>query len=190
MLVTISLAHLLGSAILGGIVGVQRQVSHKAAGFRTHVLVALGSCAFMEISLLSGDDRIAAGVITGIGFLGAGSPLGYAVAVAVTALTFAALSFEDKTLARVFRSSEDTEAWVTFEPAVLSNDALLALFAPCDRVRATDRLTYERDEENFRIAIWLVIVTIADKARLRELAAHIAAQDGVRRIALNDVAPV
>jgi putative Mg2+ transporter-C (MgtC) family protein len=64
---------LLVAAVLGGMIGLQRQAAHKPAGFRTHLLVALGSCAFMEISRLAGDSRIAANVITGIGFLGAGA---------------------------------------------------------------------------------------------------------------------
>ena len=64
---------LLGAALLGGAIGIQRQVTGKVAGFRTHMLVALGSCVFMEISRIIGDSRIAAGVITGIGFLGAGA---------------------------------------------------------------------------------------------------------------------
>ncbi len=66
-------ANLVAAGILGGIIGVQRQIARKPAGFRTHLLVALGCCAFMEVSRLSGDSRIAAGVITGIGFLGAGA---------------------------------------------------------------------------------------------------------------------
>jgi len=65
--------NLAAAAALGGAIGAQRQAAHKPAGFRTHLLVAIGSCAFMEISRLSGDSRIAAGVITGIGFLGAGA---------------------------------------------------------------------------------------------------------------------
>jgi len=65
--------NLVAAAALGGAVGAQRQAAHKPAGLRTHLLVAIGSCAFMEISRLSGDSRIAAGVITGIGFLGAGA---------------------------------------------------------------------------------------------------------------------
>lgn len=60
------------AAILGGAIGIQRQAAHKPAGFRTHLLVALASCAFAEIGRLSGDDRITANVLTGIGFLGAG----------------------------------------------------------------------------------------------------------------------
>lgn len=61
------------AAALGGAVGVQRQAAQKPAGFRTHLLVALASCAFAEVSRLAGDDRIAANVLTGIGFLGAGA---------------------------------------------------------------------------------------------------------------------
>ena len=64
---------LLAAAILGGIVGAQRQAAQKPAGFRTHLLVALGSCAFTLVGAHLGDTRIAANVLTGIGFLGAGA---------------------------------------------------------------------------------------------------------------------
>ena len=64
---------LLAAALLGGIVGAQRQAAQKAAGFRTHLLVALGSCAFTLVGAHLGDTRIAANVLTGIGFLGAGA---------------------------------------------------------------------------------------------------------------------
>jgi putative Mg2+ transporter-C (MgtC) family protein len=66
-------AGLLVAAILGAAVGFQRQYTQKPAGIRTHALVALGSCAFAAYSTLLSDTRIAAGVITGIGFLGAGA---------------------------------------------------------------------------------------------------------------------
>jgi uncharacterized membrane protein YhiD involved in acid resistance len=64
---------LIVAAILGAAVGFQRQYTQKPAGIRTHGLVALGSCAFATYSALLGDTRIVAGVITGIGFLGAGA---------------------------------------------------------------------------------------------------------------------
>jgi putative Mg2+ transporter-C (MgtC) family protein len=64
---------LLAAALLGGIVGAQRQAARKPAGFRTHLLVALGSCAFTLVGAHLGDTRIAANVLTGIGFLGAGA---------------------------------------------------------------------------------------------------------------------
>ena len=65
--------------IFGGAIGFQREKSERPAGLRTHALVCLGSTVFTLISYLgftsqSGFDstRIAAGVVTGIGFIGAG----------------------------------------------------------------------------------------------------------------------
>ena len=61
------------AALLGAVVGFQRQYTQKPAGIRTHALVSVGACAFASYSALLHDTRIAAGVITGIGFLGAGA---------------------------------------------------------------------------------------------------------------------
>jgi putative Mg2+ transporter-C (MgtC) family protein len=67
------------SVALSGIVGLQRELGRKPAGLRTHILVGLGSTVFMILSveLLRGTGidptRIAAAVITGMGFLGAGT---------------------------------------------------------------------------------------------------------------------
>ena len=74
----------LGSAaVLGGLIGFERELHGKVAGFRTHSLVALGSALIMLVSVhifimyqgsVSVDpSRIAAQVVTGIGFLGAGT---------------------------------------------------------------------------------------------------------------------
>lgn len=71
------------SLILSGLVGLERQMHRRTAGLRTHILVSLGSCLIMLTSLYIfaiyknevplDPARIAAGVITGIGFLGAGT---------------------------------------------------------------------------------------------------------------------
>lgn len=59
--------------VLGGLIGWQREARGRAAGLRTHVLVCLGSCLITRVSLSVGDPgRIAAQIVTGIGFLGAG----------------------------------------------------------------------------------------------------------------------
>jgi putative Mg2+ transporter-C (MgtC) family protein len=69
------------AAILGGIIGIERQIRDKPAGLRTNILICVGSTLFMSIStkvaqLLGGDPtRIAAQIISGIGFLGAGAVL-------------------------------------------------------------------------------------------------------------------
>lgn len=61
--------------VFGAIVGFEREKAHKPAGLRTHMLVCLGSCLFTIVSLDFSIDpaRIAAGIVTGIGFIGAGA---------------------------------------------------------------------------------------------------------------------
>lgn len=63
------------AVVLGAVVGLERLLSGKPAGMRTHILVGFGSALFMIAAELSGLDptRVAAGLITGIGFLGAGT---------------------------------------------------------------------------------------------------------------------
>ena len=80
MITTIALIfRILLSVILGAIVGFEREIEEKPAGIRTHILVCMGAALFTISSfyltpLSSGDaTRIAAGIVTGIGFIGAGS---------------------------------------------------------------------------------------------------------------------
>jgi len=66
------------AVILGAAIGLEREISGKAAGLRTNVLICLGAAAFTIISkrMAGGDDsltRIAAQIVTGVGFLGAGA---------------------------------------------------------------------------------------------------------------------
>lgn len=64
------------AALWGGVVGAEREYRNKSAGFRTMIMISLGSCFFTMISIYLGGkenaDRIAANIVTGIGFLGAG----------------------------------------------------------------------------------------------------------------------
>jgi putative Mg2+ transporter-C (MgtC) family protein len=63
---------LLVAAALGAAVGLERQLSDEAAGFRTHLLVALGAALFTVLSVVAAHDaRVAAQIVSGIGFLGA-----------------------------------------------------------------------------------------------------------------------
>ena len=64
------------ATIAGGFIGLEREIVHRPAGIRTHMLVCLGSALFVLIALESvpeGVDKIIAGIATGIGFLGAGT---------------------------------------------------------------------------------------------------------------------
>ncbi len=68
------------AALLGGLLGFEREASGKAAGLRTHMLVAMGAAMFLAIAQLLGvsaqeSSRVMQGVIAGIGFLGAGAIL-------------------------------------------------------------------------------------------------------------------
>ncbi|NIF06974.1 MgtC/SapB family protein [Chryseobacterium sp. Tr-659] len=67
---------ILFSVLVGGIIGIEREYQLKSAGLRTMILVTLGACIFTMLSMNLGEkgspDRIAANIITGIGFVGAG----------------------------------------------------------------------------------------------------------------------
>jgi len=91
------------AAGLGGLVGLERELREREAGFRTHLLVSVGSCLFTLVSaygfhefLVNGGSivradptRIAAQIVTGIGFLGAGAIIrqGFSVRGLTTAAT-------------------------------------------------------------------------------------------------------
>ena len=68
---------LFAAAVLGALIGYEREYYHKAAGLRTHMLVSVGSALITLVSIYafeSGDPtRVASSIITGIGFLGAGA---------------------------------------------------------------------------------------------------------------------
>ena len=73
---------LVEAAFLGGLVGLERERSNQPAGLRTHIILCLGSALIMEVSMrvaagspTNDPGRIAAQVVSGIGFLGAGAIL-------------------------------------------------------------------------------------------------------------------
>jgi putative Mg2+ transporter-C (MgtC) family protein len=71
---------LLTAMMLGALVGAQRESSGKPAGLRTHMLVAMGGALFVLAPLeagmeLNGISRVIQGIVTGIGFIGAGAIL-------------------------------------------------------------------------------------------------------------------
>ncbi|HZV82160.1 MAG TPA: MgtC/SapB family protein [Geobacteraceae bacterium] len=85
---TLILSKLMLAALLGGVIGLEREIHGRPAGFRTHLLVSLGACLYVIASVhfytvygnFSGTvppgvdpGRVAAQVVTGIGFLGAGA---------------------------------------------------------------------------------------------------------------------
>jgi putative Mg2+ transporter-C (MgtC) family protein len=74
------LARLVLAAVLGGLVGTERELADQPAGLRTHVLLCVGTCLFTLVSAYGFGDgadpsRLAAQIVTGIGFLGGGAIL-------------------------------------------------------------------------------------------------------------------
>lgn len=90
------LVRLLVASLLGGLLGFERQYEGKAAGIRTHMLVAVGSALFTLVPLEAGTavngnlGRIIQGIAAGIGFLGAGTILKLSEAQQIRGLTTAA----------------------------------------------------------------------------------------------------
>ncbi len=86
------LSRILLAIILGFVIGLERELTNKWAGLRTHILVSLGSCIFTILSIYGfstalslypmGDPgRVAAQVLTGIGFIGGGTVLRHGITV-------------------------------------------------------------------------------------------------------------
>ncbi|EEQ00487.1 hypothetical protein yruck0001_13070 [Yersinia ruckeri ATCC 29473] len=85
MMITDLLLRIALAGALGGLIGIERQLRFKEAGLRTHILVGIGSAMFMIVSKYGFDDllalghvsfdpsRVAAQVVSGMGFLGAGT---------------------------------------------------------------------------------------------------------------------
>lgn len=77
------------AALLGGLVGLEREMHRQPAGLRTHMIVAIASCLIMLVSIHMGElsggrsdpGRIAAQVVAGVGFLGAGAIMRSGVSV-------------------------------------------------------------------------------------------------------------
>src|SRR5262245_62399512 len=88
-------ARLTLAAVLGGLLGYDREKAGKSAGLRTHMLVALGAAVFTLVPDLAGTDvpsmgRVVQGIVAGIGFIGAGAILKQGEKGRVRGLTTAA----------------------------------------------------------------------------------------------------
>jgi putative Mg2+ transporter-C (MgtC) family protein len=93
--ITRVLVRLLLAALLGGLLGYERESHGKAAGVRTHMLVAMGTALFVLVPQLGGMQiadlsRVMQGIVAGIGFLGAGAIIKNASEEQVQGLTTAA----------------------------------------------------------------------------------------------------
>jgi putative Mg2+ transporter-C (MgtC) family protein len=96
--VGVSITRLVLAAVLGGLIGMERQLKHRPAGLRTNLFICLGAAMFtllsdeLAVEHIGDHTRIAAQIIPGIGFIGAGSIL-HSRDKLVTGLTTAATIF-------------------------------------------------------------------------------------------------
>ncbi|MCW3086001.1 MAG: MgtC/SapB family protein [Bacteroidetes bacterium] len=156
---------LLLSLLIGGMIGIEREYSSKAAGFRTMILISVGSTLFTIISRKLGapanEDRIAANIITGIGFIGAG--VVFKDGFSVTGLTTAASIWVTAALGMAIGSGD----YVLAGEGTILTIIILFLFEYIQLVidRMHQRRTYKISFQKDRIKI----EEIRDQLRSRGL---------------------
>ncbi|HRK31394.1 MAG TPA: MgtC/SapB family protein [Tepidisphaeraceae bacterium] len=111
-----TITRLVAAALFGGLIGWERERKNRAAGLRTHMLVAVGSALFMigsGVADAPGDarSRVIQGIIAGIGFLGAGTIIKLTDRAEVQGLTTAASIFAT---AAIGMTTACTALWLPF----------------------------------------------------------------------------
>jgi putative Mg2+ transporter-C (MgtC) family protein len=132
----IEVAARLGSAVLAGaILGINRDLHHKPAGLRTHALVSLGSAVIVVVALAmtgGGSDtasRVIQGIVTGVGFIGAGVILHHDAEHRVVGLTTAASIW----VAAALGTACGTGSWAISMLGLVLTLAVLVLGGPIER---------------------------------------------------------
>lgn len=184
-------ARLALAGALGGVIGFERELRDQPAGFRTHILVALGACLFALVSAYGFDallddasrvtldpSRVASQIVTGIGFLGAGAIIRYGFTV--RGLTTAASLWVVAAVGLAIALGEYLTGSVT------SAIALLTLWA-LRRVRPTLTRGLKPELEEFvllvepEMRIESLVQTLADAGcRLEHL--RLDEEDGERQV--------
>jgi putative Mg2+ transporter-C (MgtC) family protein len=142
---------LLLAALLGGLIGLERELAGKAAGLRTHMLVALGSALFVLIPLQAGiemDDltRVIQGLLAGVGFLCAGAILKAASEEHVQGLTTSASLWMTAAIGMGAGLGRDATAALSTLLAL----AILSMEGPLQRLfaRREQRIVTPRDTDS------------------------------------------
>ena len=158
---------LLLAVALGGLIGLERESSQKSAGFRTNILICIGSTMMMILSgLILGQEetsagdltRVAAAVITGVGFIGAGAII--QARGMVTGLTTAATLWAVAGLGLVIGSGHYIEA-IIFAAIVISTGVIFRLVE--DRFLAKEIYRY-----GLRTPTPVQVITAVKKVALHE----------------------
>ncbi|WP_374163535.1 MgtC/SapB family protein [Arcticibacter sp. MXS-1] len=184
------------SVICGGIIGFEREFKNKSTGFRTIVLICLGSTLFTIVSRYGdgSDDRVSANIITGIGFIGAGvifkdklSVLGlttaaviwttaaigmtvgvgyYGMALIFTIITFVVLSLVTKVETLIEKLQKNKTVNIDFTDANCSHLAALEDMVRLNKLRCKVIQISKRD--NRLSAVMLISGTKENLSRLQQ----------------------
>jgi putative Mg2+ transporter-C (MgtC) family protein len=161
---SVSVLHIVVSIICGGMIGFEREYRNKTAGFRTIILICLGSTIFTMVSVNAGlgtDDRIAANIITGIGFIGAG--VIFKDNVSISGLTTAAVIWIAAAIGMVVGIGY-------YQLALLFSVVVLFILSVFNYIEAWIALIYQR--ENF-----IIKFRYADLRQLEELEQEIESRN-------------
>jgi putative Mg2+ transporter-C (MgtC) family protein len=134
------------AALLGGLIGIEREWMGKAAGLRTHMTVALGCAAFMLVAMESSTDpdntsRAIQGIAAGIGFIGAGTILKRSEQEDIKGLTTAAAIWLTAASGAAAGAGHGWIAFIGVSIAFL----ILSIFAGIDRWLARKRAAPKPD---------------------------------------------
>ena len=183
------------SCIMGGIIGYERQMRHKSAGLRTNMLVALGSCLIMLLSQSLYDNvegktnadpaRLAAQVVSGIGFLGAGAIMkeGLTVTGLTTAATLWVVAGVGIAVGAGFYFAAGVTTGVVF--LILWNLSHLDAWVDHDRILSLSIHTVDRAGQIMRISACIEDLHLRSRGVKVRTDEDEADTDGERRIYLN-----
>ncbi len=166
---------MLVSVLCGGVLGIEREYQNKSAGLRTIVLICLGSTVFTMVSQKIGvnDDRVAANIITGIGFIGAG--VIFKENFNVKGLTTAAVIWISAAIGMVIGIEEYIIAYIlTF--------IILVVLVGFEKIESLiDRLNHKRTYRitfaNDKLSNINLVVSIAKDEKLSASVRHLAKSD-------------
>jgi putative Mg2+ transporter-C (MgtC) family protein len=166
---------MLVSVLCGGLLGIEREYLNKSAGLRTIVLICLGSTIFTMVSQRVGgsEDRIAANIITGIGFIGAG--VIFKENFNVRGLTSAAVIWISSAIGMVIGIREFYLAYIlTFIVLiVLSGFAQLEVLMDFINHKRTYRITFQDD----KLTNIDLILNMAKDEKLKASMKHLSKSD-------------
>ncbi len=183
------------SCVMGGVIGYERQMRHKLAGLRTNMLVALGSCLIMLLSQSLYDNvegktnadpaRLAAQVVSGIGFLGAGAIMkeGLTVTGLTTAATLWVVAGIGLAAGAGFYLGAGVTTAVVF--LILWNLSRLDMWVDHDRILSLSIYTVDRPGQIMRISACIEDLHLRSRGVKVRTDEEEAETPGERRIYLN-----